>query len=146
MKHLGWPAMLALAVVGIVLAGLGGALIADATNDDDDDDPEQAAGALPADAVAIREAPATSAPPASPANRAHRVVVIDGDDMPLGKVEARRVGAAAVRAAGGGTVTEIDRSADPGETYEVEILTERGEIDIALDQNLNRVQNLAYDD
>ena len=31
MKHLGWPAILAIAVVGIVLAGLGGALIANAT-------------------------------------------------------------------------------------------------------------------
>ena len=78
--------------------------------------------------------------------QAQPVVVVDDDDMPLGKTEARRVGRAAVKAAGGGTVVEIDRSDDPGETYEVEVLTARGEIDIALDQNLQRVQNLAYDD
>ena len=140
MKHLGWPAILAIAVVGIVLAGLGGALIANATSDDDDSEP--AAAALPtADAPATREAPV---PPST--GQAQPVVVVDDDDVPLGKTEARRVGRAAVRAAGGGTVVEIDRSDDPGETYEVEVLTARGEIDIALDQNLHRVQNLAYDD
>ena len=142
MKNLGWPAMLAIAAVGIVLAGLGGALIANATSDEDESEP--AAATLPgADGAATQAAPAT---PAAPADQAHRVVVVDGDDVPLGKAEARRVGAAAVKAAGGGTVVEIDRSDDPGETYEVEVLTEQGEIDIALDQNLNRVQNLAYDD
>ena len=140
MKHLGWPAILAIAVVGIVLAGLGGALIANATSDDDDSEP--AAAALPtADAAVTREAPASPS-----TGQAQPVVVVDDDDMPLGKAEARRVGRAAVKAAGGGTVVEIDRSDDPGETYEVEVLTARGEIDIALDQNLHRVQNLAYDD
>jgi len=141
MKHLGWPAMLALAVVGIVLAGLGGALIANATNDDDDDSEPATAATLPA-----AEEAAIQAGPAAPANQPDRIVVVDDDDLPLGKAEARRVGEAAVKAAGGGTVTEVGRSDDPGETYEVEVLTERGEIDIALDQNLNRVQNLAYDD
>lgn len=140
MKHLGWPAILAIAVVGIVLAGLGGALIANATSDDDDSEP--AAAALPtADAAVTRETPVSPS-----TGQAQPVVVVDDDDMPLGKTEARRVGRAAVRAAGGGTVVEIDRSDDPGETYEVEVLTARGEIDIALDQNLQRVQNLAYDD
>jgi hypothetical protein len=139
MKHLGWPAILAVAVVGIVLAGLGGALIANATSDDDS---EPAAAALPtADATATREAPVSPS-----TGQAQPVVVVDDDDIPLGKTEARRVGRAAVKAAGGGTVVEIDRSDDPGETYEVEVLTARGEIDIALDQNLHRVQNLAYDD
>jgi hypothetical protein len=140
MKHLGWPAILALAVVGIVIAGIGGALIANATSDDDDDSEQAAAALSAADSKAILKAPM------SPATDRAQSVVVESDDVPLGKTEARRVGRAALQAAGGGTVVEIGRSDDPGEAYEVEVLTARGEIDIALDQNLHRVQNLAYDD
>jgi hypothetical protein len=140
MKHLGWPAILALAVVGIVIAGIGGALIANATSDDDDDSEQAAAALSAADSTAIRKAPM------SPATDRAQSVVVESDDVPLGKTEARRVGRAALQAAGGGTVVDIGRSDDPGEAYEVEVLTARGEIDIALDQNLHRVQNLAYDD
>jgi hypothetical protein len=141
MKNLGWPAMLALAVVGIVLAGLTGALIAGATNDDEDPDRLttviSAADAAPSADDADDRTTGSNAPAA---------VVVDDDDLPLGKAEAQRVGKAAMKAAGGGTVVEIGRSDDPGEAYEVEVLTEQGEIDIALDQNLDRVKNLAYDD
>jgi hypothetical protein len=140
MKHLGWPAILALAVVGIVIAGIGGALIANATSDDGDDSEQAAAALSAADSTTIRKAPM------SPATDQAQSVVVESDDVPLGKTEARQVGRAALQAAGGGTVVEIGRSDDPGEAYEVEVLTARGEIDIALDQNLHRVQNLAYDD
>jgi hypothetical protein len=140
MKNLGWPAMLALAVVGIVLAGLGGALIANATNDEED--PGEVATTIPAAATTTT----AEAPKAQAAGTDTQAATVIDDDVPLGKAEAQRVGKAAVKVAGGGTVTEIGRSDDPGETYEVEVLTDRGEIDIALDQNLNRVQNLAYDD
>jgi hypothetical protein len=134
MKNLGWPAMLALAVVGIVLAGLTGALIAGATNDDED--PDRLTTVISADDADDR----------TTGSNAPAAVVVDDDDLPLGKAEAQRVGKAAMKAAGGGTVVEIGRSDDPGEAYEVEVLTEQGEIDIALDQNLDRVKNLAYDD
>ena len=69
-----------------------------------------------------------------------------GASADLGGSERERVGNAATEAVGGGTAVEVETSDDPGETYEVEVLTARGEIDIALDQNLQRVQNLAYDD
>jgi hypothetical protein len=123
-----------------VIAGIGGALIANATSDDDDDSEQAAAALSAADSTAIRKAPM------SPATDRAQSVVVESDDVPLGKTEARRVGRAALQAAGGGPVVEIGRSDDPGEAYEVEVLTARGEIDIALDQNLHRVQNLAYDD
>jgi hypothetical protein len=134
MKNLGWPAMLALAVVGIVLAGLTGALIAGATNDDED--PDRLTTVISADDADDR----------TTGSNAPAAVVVDDDDLPLGKAEAQRVGKAAMKAAGGGTVVEIGRSDDPGEAYEVEVLTEQGEIDIALDQNLDRVKNLSFDD
>lgn len=71
---------------------------------------------------------------------------IDADDVPLGDAEARRLERAALRIAGGGTVSEISRSDDPGEAYEVEVLTDRGELDIGLDENLRRVENTPYDE
>lgn len=48
-----------------------------------------------------------------------------------------RVAAAAVKAAGGGTATEVETSDDPGEAYEVEVRREDGtEVDVTLDTNL----------
>jgi hypothetical protein len=68
------------------------------------------------------------------------------DDVPLTDREIERATSAAVEIAGGGQVSEIDRSDDAGEAYEVEVLTDAGEVDIALDENFERVPNLRYDD
>ena len=43
-------------------------------------------------------------------------------------------------------MTDLSRSDDPGEAYEVEVLTDAGEVDVALDADLNRVSNNPYDD
>jgi hypothetical protein len=126
-------AIAAIAAVALGAAALGGALIAAAADDRDG-----------ATTTVVRAAPH------DPDGAGARVEVgepsVDTDDVPLGRSEARRVAEAAVIAVGGGSVTEVSRSDDPGETYEVEVLTDRGEIDVALDQNLQRVRNHAYDD
>ena len=72
--------------------------------------------------------------------------IVDADDVPLSKNELARAEAAALRVAGGGVVTDIDRSDDIDEAYEVEVVTDTGEIDIALNEHLERVPNLRYDD
>lgn len=69
----------------------------------------------------------------------------DVDDRPLEPREAARVGAAALRLTQGGTITEIDRSDDPGERYEVEVVRQGREIDVALDARLRRVPNVRHD-
>ena len=52
-----------------------------------------------------------------------------------------RVAAAAVKAAGGGTATEVERSDDPGEAYEVEVRIADGtEVDVVLDGSLRALQ------
>lgn len=146
MKNLA-KSTIALIAAGLVIAALAGALVATALDGDDDDrDDEQvvlstsdtaAATAPPTDAGAA-VADTTVAEPDD--------IVVDADDVPLGKAEADRVAKAAVAAAGGGTVTEVNRSDDPGEAYEVEVLTDAGEVDVALDSNLKRVSNNPYDD
>lgn len=70
----------------------------------------------------------------------------DRDDVLRGSSEFEKVGEAARKAAGGGTVISIERSNDLGEAYEVEIMTATGEVDVALGQNLRQVPNLRYDD
>lgn len=135
-KKFGVP-VAALIAVGVVIAALAGALIATALTGDDDEE-----------AVVLT----TTATPASSVTGSDDVdaddvdPVLDRDDQPLTPAEADRVARAALRIAGGGTVTELGRSDDPGEAYEVEVQTEAGEIDIALDENLNRVSNNPYDD
>jgi uncharacterized membrane protein YkoI len=52
--------------------------------------------------------------------------------------ERDRVGSAAVEAAGGGTVVDVETSDDRGEAYEVEVRMDDGtEVDVTLDQDLN---------
>ena len=71
---------------------------------------------------------------------------VEDDDRPLRPDEARRARAAALRVTGGGTVAELDRSDDPGEAYEVEIVVEGVERDVALDAGFRPVPNRRYDD
>jgi hypothetical protein len=85
------------------------------------------------------------APRAAPAARTSAPAARDVDDAPLGEREAARVEAAALRATGGGRVVEMDRSDDPGERYEVEVVRAGREIDVALDDRLRRVPNVRYD-
>jgi hypothetical protein len=94
-----------------------------------------AAGALVPDepeVVAPREA--TPAP------------AVDRDDRPLTPQQERRASAAALRVTKGGTVAELDRSDDPGEAYEVEVMKAGREHDVALDEAFRPVPNRRYED
>lgn len=60
--------------------------------------------------------------------------------------ERRSVAEAALRHVGGGAVESVERSDDPGEAYEVEIVRRGREVDVALDRSLRPVPNVRYDD
>jgi hypothetical protein len=129
------------ALAALTLAAFGGAKLADG---DEDDEPQVVLTTGAGDpettptAAATDEDGADDLPPADD--------VTEPDDRPLGRAEAARAGAAAARSFAGATVVDVDRSDDPGEAYEVELMTDRGEIDVALDSDFSRVRNAAYDD
>jgi hypothetical protein len=108
-----------------VMAVIGGGLAVSGVALRDDD-------ALPAPVI-VRDLPSSAE-------------VVDTDDEPLSRGEARRARRAALRVTGGGLVTEIDRSDDPGEHYEVEVVKDRREYDIALDEDVEPVPNRRYGD
>jgi uncharacterized membrane protein YkoI len=59
---------------------------------------------------------------------------IDADDRPLTKTEQAKVSAAAVKAVGSGTVTDMEASDDVGTAYEAEVYDRAGtEWDVELD-------------
>lgn len=87
-------------------------------------------------------APASESAPATPTPAA----AVEADDRPLWPEEARRARAAALRKTNGGTVSEVDRSDDPGESYEVEVVKDGREYDVALDVDFTPVPNRRYDD
>ncbi|MDN5892407.1 MAG: hypothetical protein L0H93_00150 [Nocardioides sp.] len=61
-------------------------------------------------------------------------------DNDLQGSERDRVGAAAIEAAGGGNVVDLETSDDRGEAYEAEVRMDDGtEVEISLDQDLNVV-------
>lgn len=133
-RKLGVP-VAALIAGGIVIAALTGGLVASSLSDDGEDE----------GVVVTSVAPAANAGPEYDDDQIEPAT--EPDAMPLRGAEAKRVAAAAIEAAGGGTVIEAERSDDPGEAYEVEVMTDAGEVDIALDENLKRVSNSsAYDD
>lgn len=118
---------LTLGLAALAIAAGGGGLLALALDGDGD---------VPAIDVAT-----TTAPAAGSSERA-----ADADDQPLSASEADRVTAAALRVTGGGTITELDRSDDPGETYEVEVVKDGREIDLAFDASFRRVPNRRYEE
>lgn len=138
-KKLGIP-VAALIAAAVIVALLAGALIATAWSGKDDDD----AVVLTTTAAPVGAVGATD--DIDPDDDGEEAAVIDQDEQPLSPAEADRVARAALRITGGGTVTELGRSDDPGEAYEVEVQTDAGEVDVALDENLNRVVNNPYDD
>lgn len=74
----------------------------------------------------------------------------DDDDDELERAittaERERAVAAAIRAAGAGRVVEVERSDDPGEAYELEVVDGSTETDVALDERFEPVPNRRYDD
>lgn len=67
-------------------------------------------------------------------------------ERPLTGFELERASSAALREVGGGTVAEVERSDDPGEAYELEVIEGSSETDVALDARFRPVPNLPYDD
>ena len=70
----------------------------------------------------------------------------DRDDAQLSAQEERRASAAALKVTGGGTISELDRSDDRGEAYEVEVIKDGREHDVALDEDFRPVPNRRYGD
>ncbi|WP_207838275.1 PepSY domain-containing protein [Williamsia soli] len=86
--------------------------------DRDDDDAEPTNGDQTAPAAAPTSAPPVAAP-------------VDPDDL-VGE-ELQRASDAAIAAAGGGTVTDAERSDDPGHAFDVEVrLADGSEVDVDL--------------
>jgi hypothetical protein len=110
----------ALAVVAALVLAAGAGAVAVMALDDDPD-------------VVIRETGAP-APAGTPGGD-------DTDDAPLSADEAERAEAAALRVTGGGEVVELDRSDDPGEAFEVEVVQDGRETDVALDEDFRPVPN-----
>jgi uncharacterized membrane protein YkoI len=89
--------------------------------DRDDDDAAPTNGEQTAPAAAPTPAPPVAAP-------------VDPDDL-VGE-ELQRASDAAIAAAGGGTVTDAERSDDPGHAFDVEVrLVDGSEVDVDLDAN-----------
>src|SRR5690242_19882768 len=98
-------------VIGAVIVALvGGFFIGQAVLGDDDDDGERI--------VRISTGPTGASDGAQPQTE----LSIDDDGQTIGDDEIRAIGAAATKATGGGTVSDIERSDDPGEAFEVEVL------------------------
>jgi uncharacterized membrane protein YkoI len=137
-----WIAIGAVALI----AALGGGLISLALTGDDEDDQVPVAQATTPQAAPV---PATQgaqkqqgAQRQKRATGAVQAAPVDADDVPISRSEADKVADAALRITGGGTVTDLDRSDDLGEAWNVEVTRDDGvEIDISLDENLNQVQD-----
>ena len=64
----------------------------------------------------------------------------DGADQALTGATLERASAAALRATGGGTVSETERDSEGGATYEVEVTKEDGStVDVRLDESFQVV-------
>jgi uncharacterized membrane protein YkoI len=113
----------------IALVGGVGVLAADALDDDE----------LP-EVVTLQDGSAPESPAATPEP------ALDRDDRPLSPSQETRATAAALKVTNGGTVAELDRSDDPGEAYEVEVIKDGREYDVALDTEFRPVPNRRYDD
>ncbi len=69
--------------------------------------------------------------------------VRDADDVPLTQDESDAASKAALAEAKGGTVTDVDRSDDPGVAFEVDVLLDNGdELEVALDADYTVVTSV----
>jgi uncharacterized membrane protein YkoI len=121
------PVWITAIVVGaLALGGAGAAYAVDEFGDADDDRVAAASNTDRDGGTAIDDGDAT----ATTDDRDAR----DADDVPLTDAEFDAASKAALAEAKGGTVTDVDRSDDPGEAFEVDVLLENGdELEITLD-------------
>jgi len=138
MSKLGTPIVVLIGVVAVAIVIVAG-VVANGALSDDDDDPVVIAPTASALPEASDDQPAS-------ASQADVTGTTDADDVPLSQGEMDRAEKAAIEIAGGGSVTDMDRSDDLGEAYEVEVLTDAGEVDVALDEKFERVPNQPYED
>ncbi|MBD8103188.1 hypothetical protein [Plantibacter sp. CFBP 8775] len=121
------PVWITAIVVGaLALGGAGAAYAVDEFGDDDDDRVTAASNTDRDGGAAIDDGDTTAATDDRDAR--------DADDVPLTDTEFDAASKAALAEAKGGTVTDVDRSDDPGEAFEVDVLLENGdELEVALD-------------
>ena len=143
-------------VLVVAVAALGGALLATVLGDDGATDGDQARAVAQTQTAPGGQEPASQAEQSRPQDeetpnrdRSSRQRsdsrYVDPDDRPIGRRQLGRVRDAAVRAADGGTVTDIDRSDDLGVAFEVELVRSGREVDVRLDRKLAPVAT-DYDD
>lgn len=120
------PVWITAVVVGALALGGAGAAYAVDEFGDADDDRVAAAPNSDRDGAVIDDDDATG----TTDDRDTR----DADDIPLTQAESDAATKAALAEAKGGTVTDVDRSDDPGEAFEVDVLLDNGdELEVALD-------------
>lgn len=119
----------AIVVGALALGGAGAAYAVDEFGDADDDRVAAASDTDRDGGTAIDDGDATATTDDRDARDAR-----DADDVPLTGAESDAASKAALAEAKGGTVTDVDRSDDPGVAFEVDVLLENGdELEVALD-------------
>lgn len=127
------PVWITAIVVGSLALGGAGAAFAIDEFDDDDRATAAAADTAPSDDRA------TDRDAAGAEGRETR----DADDVALTDAEYTDASTAALAEAGGGTVTDVDRSDDPGVAFEVDVLLANGdELEIDLDTDYAVIANV----
>jgi hypothetical protein len=138
------PGLLVGLLAGLLAAGVIAAVVVVASDGDDHDVETVELGALAQeDAVPDQDDVVPEADDVVPdADDA----TPDADDVPVGDADLKRASQAAVDAVGGGEAVSVERSDDPGEAYEVEVLWKGVDHDVALDEQFKPVRNAAYQD
>ena len=121
-------------VIGAVVLALAAGFVIGQTVLGDDDDDER---------VVRISTDSTDSPAGTPAETS---LSVDDSGETITDEEIKAISRAASDAVGGGEVTDIERSDDPGEAFEVEVVKDGQEIDVALDDQLNRVPNQRFTD
>ena len=111
--------------VALVLAGAGIAVAVDAFDSDDD-------------SSQVSQQQGTAGGSNSDSNSTDNA---DPDDAPISDADRTRAEKAAIAAADGGSVTDVDRSDDADHAFEVEVTREDGtEVDVELDADFGVVR------
>ena len=140
-------AMIGIGALALIVAAVIGGLGAGLVGGDGDDDAEETVTVTNAEAGA--PAPVDEQPTEATAviDEDADVNSVDVDDQAIPAGEAKQAEQAVLKIAGGGQLTDLSLSDDPGERYEAEVVRDDGsEIDIALDEKFAEVPNQPYED